>query len=112
MLEGTEKGNNHVRDLFKHLKKDKLPATWQKKTPNIKNMAPHVRVAHHCVPAGPVSLLAVTCLQAWIEDVARRLAQLQKIIAMDATSYGSASIWLGGLFSPEAFVQASRQVWG
>jgi len=87
VLEGTEKANNHMRELFKNLRKDKVPQPWASASPNIKNVPPNM----------------------WIEDLARRIDQLQKITQTPADKYGSLNIWLGGLFSPEAFVAASRQ---
>lgn len=46
-----------------------------------------------------------TSVSRFIVDFAARLAQLQTI----ATSTPNQSVWLGGLFQPEAFVTATRQ---
>jgi dynein heavy chain 1 len=87
VLEGTDKANNHIRELFKNLRKDKVPAPWCTVTPALRNLTPTL----------------------WIEDLARKVDQVQKIIQTPAEKYGTISMWLGGLFSPEAFVAASRQ---
>lgn len=43
----------------------------------------------------------------WIADLARRLAQLDSIAALD--NLNNVEVWLGGLFYPEAYVTATRQ---
>jgi hypothetical protein len=43
----------------------------------------------------------------WIPNLARRLAQLEKISQLD--SFDDVEVWLGGLFFPEAYVTATRQ---
>jgi len=73
--------------MFLSLRKDRLPPSWQSGYPNIKNVAPAIL----------------------IEDVARRVEQSQRLLGLPAEKYGQTPIWLGGLFSPEAFVAASRQ---
>jgi len=44
----------------------------------------------------------------WIPDLARRLAQLDGITAMQQ-SLSNVEVWLGGLFFPEAYITATRQ---
>ncbi len=84
--QSKEKATNPIRDLFKVLRRDKLPKTWG--TPTSKEMA--------SVPA-------------WVEDFARRIEHIAKISALSVAQYSTAPIWLGGLSTPEAFVAATRQ---
>jgi dynein heavy chain 1 len=84
VCDGKEKPNNHVRDLFKFIRKDKLPKNWT--TPS-KNLAQSV----------------------WIEDFSRRIEHMQKVSASKPSEYENMSFWLGGFFTPEAFVAATRQ---
>jgi dynein heavy chain 1 len=43
----------------------------------------------------------------WMIDFAQRLAQLTEI--KKSKDFGRSSIWLGGLFFPEAYITATRQ---
>jgi len=43
----------------------------------------------------------------WINDFGQRLKQLAEI--RQSKDYGRSSLWLGGLFLPEAFITATRQ---
>jgi dynein heavy chain 1, cytosolic len=43
----------------------------------------------------------------WIPNLARRLAQLNHIAALDNLT--NVEVWLGGLFFPEAYITATRQ---
>lgn len=46
----------------------------------------------------------------WVDDLAKRLAHLEGLSQPGAkTGEGASPYWLGGLFSPDAFVTASRQ---
>lgn len=46
----------------------------------------------------------------WVDDLAKRLDHLTSICkAGPKTGLDAAPYWLGGLFSPDAFVTASRQ---
>jgi dynein heavy chain 1 len=50
----------------------------------------------------------------WITDFALRVKQLDKIVSLASSSAGigslkSSTFWLGGLFTPEAFITATRQ---
>ena len=46
----------------------------------------------------------------WVEDLAKRLEHLASVSkAGPKTGPDAAPYWLGGLFSPDAFVTASRQ---
>jgi len=82
--EAKEKATNPIRDLFKSLRKEKLPQTWT-------------------TPAKDLPL------GVWVEDLSRRIEHMQKIAATTIAQYGHISIWLGGFFTPEAFVAATRQ---
>lgn len=46
-------------------------------------------------------------LNAWFSDFSLRLQQLENIAK--GTDYNDLEIWIGGLFSPEAYVTATRQ---
>jgi len=45
----------------------------------------------------------------WVSDFATRLEQLQRLGSQDLGDIGTKGVWLGGLFSAEAFFTASRQ---
>lgn len=46
----------------------------------------------------------------WVDDLAKRLAHLEDLSAPGPKTGPSASpYWLGGMFSPDAFITASRQ---
>jgi hypothetical protein len=83
--ESKEKATNPIRELFKTLRKDKLPKGWS--TPTSKELS---------VPA-------------WAEDFARRIEHMQKVASTAVGQYPTLPIWLGGFFAPEAFVAATRQ---
>lgn len=44
---------------------------------------------------------------AWIPNFSQRLAQLEKVAQLN--SFSGLSVWLGGLFFPEAYITATRQ---
>lgn len=76
-----------VRALVSALVKDAVPASWN---------------------AGLVQ--ADMGVAAWIDDLAKRLEHLTSVSkAASKTGPDAAPFWLGGLFSPDAFVTASRQ---
>jgi len=82
--DGKEKPTNPIRELFKLLHRDKLPPSW--KSP-IKNQSP----------------------TQWVDDFAKRVEHMSRIVYTAPKDYSKINIWLGGLFSPEAFVAATRQ---
>ncbi|KAI9017153.1 dynein heavy chain [Gaertneriomyces semiglobifer] len=84
MCEGTQKCTNHLRALSDALTNGSMPADWLR-----------YKVPGTILP------------NEWVADFVKRLEQLQKI----ATSQTQVlpTIWLGGLFMPEAFVSATRQ---
>ncbi|XP_072172912.1 cytoplasmic dynein 1 heavy chain 1-like [Diadema setosum] len=87
---GKKKQTNNDRALLSTLAKGMLPKRWNRYT----------------VPAG------LTVIQ-WVSDFSERINQLQKIST--ATTSGGAKelknqeVWLGGLFTTEAYITATRQ---
>lgn len=76
-----------VRALVSALVKDAVPVSWK---------------------AGLVQ--ADMGVAAWIDDLAKRLEHLGSVSkAGPKTGADATPFWLGGLFSPDAFVTASRQ---
>jgi dynein heavy chain 1 len=89
----TLKPTNHVRAAMQNLFKEKIPSYW---------------VGVYSVPHD------ITLIQ-WLNDFAERLKQLRILVNLPAeevlkSSLTSDGIWVGGLFSPEAFLTAARQV--
>jgi dynein heavy chain 1 len=89
-LSGAEKPTAEVRTLMQALAKDQVPRVWRK-------------LCH-----APMSV------PSWIADIARRLAQLQRVCARnvaDMFSFDSEvrALSLGALFFPEAFFAGTRQ---
>jgi len=80
-----EKATNPIRDLFKSIQRDKIPAHWR--TYTVEDMS--------------ISL--------WIDDFVARIDLLHKLSGQGAGKYGRSAFWLGGLKNPEAFVAATRQ---
>ncbi|XP_030854690.1 cytoplasmic dynein 1 heavy chain 1 [Strongylocentrotus purpuratus] len=90
VCQGKKKQTNNDRALIENLAKGMLPRRWNRYT----------------VPAG------LTVIQ-WVSDFSDRINQLQKI-SLATTSGGSKelknqSVWLGGLFTTEAYITATRQ---
>lgn len=85
----TTKPTNDIREAMQTLYREKIPSQWL-----------HLyRVA------------AELSLSEWLADFSLRVRQLDQLarIAPDALLQTQSGIWLGGLFSPEAFVTAARQ---
>ncbi|TMW64824.1 hypothetical protein Poli38472_008991 [Pythium oligandrum] len=83
------KPTNDVREAMQTLYRDQVPKQW-------------------------AQLSAVTAslsLPEWMSDFAHRVKQLGELVAVPAKDLlgVSSGIWLGGLFSAEAFVTAARQ---
>lgn len=87
---GGSKGNKAVRALVLALGLDNVPAEWKE--------------LH---PRGEASQGA----GAWVGDTLRRVEHLQALLLLQEKG-GSVGVgvWLGGLYYPEAFVTATRQV--
>jgi len=85
-VDGEIKATNDLRQLFTVLSKEQVPKQWALYTVDNK--------------------LGVT---RWIVDFVKRIQQLQNIGQIDYVSDPKACLWLGGLFSPEGFIAATRQ---
>lgn len=81
----SQKQNNHVRALISALNKGQVPSTWLR----------------YVVPASVTSM-------AWMSDFGKRVQQLLRI--SEAQSLREQEVWLGGMFAPEAYVTATRQL--
>jgi dynein heavy chain 1 len=105
VIGGASRATNQVRELLKSLQDDVVPKRW----------------LTGCVSGQPSSP------QPWVLDLVRRLQQLAflrtNIITkasvtgqLPATAFAALPVWLGGLASPESYVQATRQTvaerWG
>ena len=84
-IDGKEKQSNRVRALVAALTKGAVPTTWRRYT----------------VPA------AVTVVE-WMKDFFGRVEQLHRLSTSSALR--DEAVWLGGLFAPEAYVTATRQL--
>ena len=84
VCEGAVKQTNHLRAIMQALSKGVIPKEWQK---------------YH-VPDS-------TSLSLWLVDLANRCKQWVELSV--ATDFYTRNIWIGGLFSPEAFMTATRQ---
>ncbi|RHY29832.1 hypothetical protein DYB32_004823 [Aphanomyces invadans] len=82
------KPTNAVREAMRTLHQDYLPVDWL-------NMYP--------VPRD-------ITLHEWLDDFAKRLAQLRQLTSLPLQDVLSHGVWVGGFFSPEAFLTATRQV--
>ena len=87
---GGKKQTNHHRALIQQLNKGMIPASWLR-----------YKVPSSCSVA------------AWMTDFAQRVKQLTKVSQAvsgnSAASLKTVTVWMGGLFNPEAFVTATRQ---
>jgi len=84
VCDGELKQTNHLRMLLSCLTKGIIPDHWRK-----------------------YKVSKIVSLNHWIADFKSRLQQLEAIT--NETQYAGLSIWLGGLFMPEAYVTATRQ---
>jgi dynein heavy chain 1 len=86
---GELKQTNHLRDLLNDLQKGVVCGLWSKV---------------YTVPAA-------TTVNEWIPDFAKRVEQLAAIskVAERGEDLSKVRVWMGGLFTPEAFFTASRQ---
>ncbi|KAI1728166.1 dynein heavy chain and region d6 of dynein motor domain-containing protein [Ditylenchus destructor] len=82
---GEAKQSNHIRSLISALNKGLVPAAW----------------ARYTTPK------AVTSIE-WMNDFSSRIIQLSKL--SKSTDLRKTEIWLGGMFSPEAYITATRQL--
>jgi len=84
VCDGLVKQTNNSRSLITSLTKGMIPIEWKK-----------YPVPHY------------VSINVWIIDFGLRLQQLQEI--RKSKDYGRASLWIGGLFLPEAYITATRQ---
>uniref|UniRef100_A0A914PHS0 Dynein heavy chain n=1 Tax=Panagrolaimus davidi TaxID=227884 RepID=A0A914PHS0_9BILA len=82
---GETKQNNLIRSLTSSLNKGFVPSTWNRYTI-------------------PQSVTAVE----WMNDFIERVKQLVRL--SNSPNLRNEQIWLGGLFSPEAYITATRQM--
>ncbi|KAJ3265095.1 hypothetical protein HDU77_006529 [Chytriomyces hyalinus] len=86
LIEGKAKQTNHSRALVDWILKGMIPPHWKK----------------HKSPAA-------MSLDSWVHDLNSRLAQLSRVSETPIEKLGELSVWIGGLFGPEAFVTATMQ---
>ena len=84
---GAAKSTNSIRHLLGCFSKGQLPATWGS-----------------CFESPPG-----VSISAWVSNLADRCASIG-CSAQGGGGGGAASYWLGGMFAPEAFVTATRQL--
>ncbi|KAF9455575.1 dynein heavy chain and region D6 of dynein motor-domain-containing protein [Collybia nuda] len=84
VCQGELKQTNHLRTLMSCLTKGTIPDHWRR-----------------------YKVYKAMAVSGWIADLARRLAQLDNIAALD--NLNNVEVWLGGLFYPEAYITATRQ---
>jgi dynein heavy chain 1 len=88
---GTRKATADVRGVMGDVARGSIPAAWAQL-------------------AGPRTVPKGTALAAWVADLAERAQQWRRIASHpDAMGLGTLDIWLGGLFSPEGYITATRQ---
>ena len=84
VCDGAQKQTNNTRSLISSLSKGMVPSEWRKyPIPNY------------------------VSINIWVSDFGERLKQLGEI--RKTKDFGRSSIWLGGLFSAEAYITATRQ---
>ncbi|KAJ3071427.1 hypothetical protein HDU98_005356 [Podochytrium sp. JEL0797] len=86
LIDGKLKQTNHLRALVDSILKGAVPSHWKK----------------HKSPASMP-------LESWVQDLANRFAQLTQISNTDPSQFSKTPVWLGGLFTPEAYVTATMQ---
>jgi hypothetical protein len=90
LFKGEKKQTNYHRQMLSDLVKGILPRSWRRYT----------------IPVG------TTVIQ-WITDFSLRVKQLQQVSQVvsqgGARELQTVTVWLGGLFNPEAYVTATRQ---
>ncbi|KAI9295785.1 dynein heavy chain [Neoconidiobolus thromboides FSU 785] len=88
LCRGEIKQTNHLRQLLSDLNKGSIPIKWKiYKVPMIYSVSN------------------------WITDFRKRLSQLEEIASAGTeTDLATLKIWIGGLFIPEAYITATRQV--
>jgi len=82
VCEGTMKQTNHLRAVLQDVNRSQIPLHWRK----------------YKVPSN-------IALPQWVADFAARVRQLEQL----ASPNPPATVWLGGLLAPEAYITATRQ---
>lgn len=82
---GTQKQSNHIRALTSALNKSQIPVSWLRYT----------------IPKSATSV-------EWMTDFAKRIQQLLRLTF--TADLRTEEIWLGGMFAPEAYITATRQL--
>lgn len=85
---GAEKPTQQLREVIAALKAGAVPLDWAR--------------AYTIAPT-------LTAGQ-WIGDFKRRVEQLESVVNSGVSRLRSTGVWLGGLFAPEAYLMALRQV--
>eukprot|EP00116_Pleurobrachia_bachei_P007938 sb/3468200/ len=89
VCELKKKQTNYIRSLLSDLQKGIVPKSWLRYT----------------VPSG-------VTINPWVIDFSERIRQILRIVEAaqkGATALKELTVWLGGLFSQEAYVTATRQ---
>jgi dynein heavy chain 1 len=86
VCKGEQKQSNNIRILITALTKAVIPQSWSR------------------YPL-PSTILTV---HEWMQDYVERVKQLVKLAASE--NHRSEEIWLGGMFFPEAYITATRQL--
>eukprot|EP01035_Chromulina_nebulosa_P017680 gene17680-23270_t len=92
-LNGETKLSNLIRDIIDRLNKGKVPKSWFSEYTVNKDIN----------------------ISQWIDDFVKRIKNLEKYLPIISItnnlsqSIASGVYWLGGMFSPEAFITATRQ---
>merc|ERR1719495_1400349 len=90
IIQSGKKQTNHHRALIQQLNKGIIPKSWLR-----------YKVPTSCSVA------------AWVTDFAQRVKQLTKVSSAvqgnSAAALKTVTVWMGGLFNPEAFITATRQ---
>uniref|UniRef100_A0A915D910 Dynein heavy chain C-terminal domain-containing protein n=1 Tax=Ditylenchus dipsaci TaxID=166011 RepID=A0A915D910_9BILA len=82
---GELKQNNHLRSLTTSLNKGQVPTSWIRYTT-------------------PKTMTSIE----WMNDFSKRMKQFSKLA--ESKNLRSEEVWLGGVFSPEAYITATRQL--
>lgn len=87
ICKGEQKQSNHHRALITALSKSAIPASWVRYTlPNNTTLTIHD----------------------WMHDFIERVEQFKRLTVSD--NLRSEEVWLGGMFFPEAYITATRQL--
>lgn len=85
VCKGEQKQDNHLRSVISALNKGQVPTGWLRYT----------------------TPKAITSVE-WMSDFSERVKQLSALT--NSKNLREEEIWIGGLFSPEAYITATRQL--